>query len=173
MNDIILNLFGGAIWLTIVLTVLRIVFYLCKAVGLFFLCRKTNQKHSWLAFIPIVQDVKVFNLAGLNSIAFALFYVLYRALYSAQIEGGLLMLVAWIGIVLHLLGIVLVRYQMAINFGMSEAMCVLNIIFEPFVLLYLAFSNVTHHYNILPYNFQKILFENGMLVNRYDDEDNF
>jgi hypothetical protein len=99
-----------------------------------------------MAFIPILQDIKVFNMAGLSTKVYVIFYCLYRALYSAKLEWSILAPIWWIGVAIYVVGLLYARYQMAKNFGESQLVCILNAIFEPFVLLYIVYKKHTHQY---------------------------
>lgn len=120
--------------------------FICKAIGVYFLSLRTKQKHAWMAFVPILQDMKVFNMAGLSSKVYVIFYCVYRALLSAQLEWGIFAPIWWIGIAVYAIGLLYARYQMAKNFGGSQAVCILNAIFEPIMVLYIFYKKFTHQY---------------------------
>jgi hypothetical protein len=126
--------------------IISIVIYGCKAISLYLLSAKTKQKHTWMSFIPVLQDIKVFSMAGLSVKAFIVFYALYRALLSAKLELGIFLPLAYIGIAIYYAGLFYARYQMAKNFGCKQAICILNAIFEPFVLIYIASQPFNHQY---------------------------
>ncbi len=123
-----------------------IALFVCKSIGVYFLSLRTKQKNAWMAFVPILQDMKVFNMAGLSSKLYVIFYCVYRALLSAKLEWGILAPIWWIGVAVYVVGLLYARYQMAKNFGGSQAVCILNALFEPIMVLYIVYKKLTHQY---------------------------
>ena len=138
---------GTAVAVTgVVGIIISVIIYGCKAIGLYLLSAKNKQKYTWMSFIPVLQDIKVFNMAGLSTKAFIVFYCVYRALLSAKLEVGIFLPLAYLGILIYYVGLFYARYQMAKNFGCSQALCILHAIFEPFTLLYIVAQKMPHQY---------------------------
>ena len=141
---------GSATVTTFVLNlIITIVVYGCKSIGVYLLAVNTKQKHTWMSFVPVLQDIKVFNMAGLSTKAFVVFYCIYRALLSAKLEYSIFLPIATLGIIMYYSGLFYARFQMAKNFNCSQTMCILNAIFEPFALLYIAYQKSPHEYKPL------------------------
>lgn len=111
--------------------------YGCKSVGVYLLANKTKQKNTWFAFVPVLQDILVFNMAGLSTKSYIVFYLIYRALFSAKLEWVIFAPIWLIGIIVYYAGLFYARYQMAKNFGGNQVVCILNMLLEPFVVLYI------------------------------------
>lgn len=127
--------------------IIFLICYGCKSVAVYLLASKTNQKHTWFAFVPVLQDVLVFNMAGLTTKTYIVFYLIYRALFSAKLELAVFAPIWLIGIVLYCAGLFYARYQMAKNLGGNQIVCILNMLLEPFVLLYLLSQNQPIQYH--------------------------
>lgn len=110
--------------------------YLIKAFTILSLAKRTGTPRTWFAFIPFLQNMKVYNLAGFSEKAFLAVCLVFFALGFIPVKE-----VAVIVSILYAVVNVYVRIRTAQNFGGGVCMQILNIFFEPFVLIYLALSN--------------------------------
>ena len=114
----------------------KIACYLIKAFTLFVLAKRANAPRAWFAFIPFLQNMKVYNLAGFSEKAFL-------AVWLASLLLGCIPVPELLFIVglLHMEIVIYVRVRTVQNFGGDIWLIILNVLFEPFVLIYLALSD--------------------------------
>lgn len=165
----LLNMSSATIMTSVLSLIITVIVYGCKSIGVYLLSVNTKQKHTWMSFIPVLQDVKVFNMAGISTKAFIVFYGIYRALLSAKLEYAIFLPIATLGIIMYYAGLFYARYQMARNFNCSQTLCFLNAFFEPFVLLYIAYQKFPHEYKPLHPQIEHYL----KAYNLYEDPLNF
>ena len=123
-------------WFLIFLAFLSVCCYMIKALTLFNLSKKAGTKTPILAFIPILQNAKIFNLAGFTDIAF---YGTLIVLFLAYcIPSKLIALL--IGIV-QLVLTIYIKCRVAKNFGGGIGKQILTCLFEPIMLIYFALTN--------------------------------
>ena len=137
---------AGIVVISILKVIAQLVLYVCQSVGIYLLALRTKQKNPWMAFVPVLQNMKLFNMAGLSSKVYVLFYCLYRAMLSAKLEWDIMMPIVWVGFAFFAIGLLYARYQMAKNFGCSQLVCILNALFAPFVMLYIVYKKNAHQY---------------------------
>lgn len=123
-------------WFLILLVFLSICCYVIKSLALFNLSKKAGAKSPILSFIPILQNAKIFNLAGFTDIAF--YGVLVILFLAYCIPSKLIALL--IGIV-HLALTIYMRCRVAKNFGGGIGKQILTCLFEPIMLIYFALTN--------------------------------
>ena len=113
-----------------------LVCYLIKAFTVFELAKRANAPRAWFAFIPILQNMKIYNFAGFSEKACLAFWGLFFAIGFIPVQEILIVSsLAQIALTVY------IRVQTAKNFGGGVCAQVLNAIFEPFVLIYFALSN--------------------------------
>lgn len=137
--------FSVLIFVIIAVLLVRFVCYLIKAFTVYKLAKMSNQKWCWWAFIPILQDAKVYRLAGFTEKFFGVSFLVCAV-------SGLVPIPYFAAIVAvtHIVLTYYIRWRVAANFGCGTFGCILNMFFEPFVLIYLALSDrafVSHPMN--------------------------
>jgi hypothetical protein len=113
-----------------------IVSYIIKAVTIYVLAKRTGTPRTWFAFIPFLQNMKVYNLAGFSEKTFL-------AVWLASLVLGMIPVkeILFVGTILYTAATIYVKVRTAQNFGGGIWLILLNVLFEPFVLIYLAIAN--------------------------------
>ncbi len=128
-----------------------LVFYLMTAIGQFMLSRTRGLPNSWFAFLPILQQVNMFQLAHMNPWLAALFVVPsllnLLVLGAAQVSPSLATTVgSVVGILILILSIALIYfmikalYRIAKSCGYGVGLTILFFLLNPFVWLFLGLT---------------------------------
>lgn len=157
------NFFEIIVLLILAATIKLIICYLIKAFTVFKLAKNSNQKWCWWAYIPILQDAKIYKLAGFTEKLF--FIVLLITIIVPIIHIPHLIEIFSI---LSVIWNCYIRWRVARNFGGDIIMGILNIFFEPFVLIYLTLTNKPFNPQPLPKEIANFLDDMGLT-----DDENF
>lgn len=136
VEEFFMGILGILFIVTVICVCCNIACYLIKAFTLFVLAKRANAPRAWFAFIPFLQNMKLYNLAGYSEKAFLIVWLASLLLGCIPIPE---LLFIW-GL-LHTVITVYVRVRVAQNFGGDVGLIILNVLFEPFVLIYLALSD--------------------------------
>lgn len=137
--EILILMIGTLFWVCVAVAFLWLCCFMVKSIALYSLAKRTNSKAPWLAFIPILQNAKIFNLAGFTDIAFyAVALVLFLG-YCFPIK----IFIVLVGFV-HLVLAIYIKARVAKNFGGGIVEQILMCLFEPLMLVYFVFTKKTH-----------------------------
>jgi hypothetical protein len=140
-----------------------IICFLIKAWTVHKLAKNSNQQYCWWAFFPVLQNAKIYRLAGFTEKLF--FVILLIAIIVPIIPVPYLVEIFGI---LSIIWNYYIRWRVARNFGGQILMGILNIFFEPFVLIYLALTNKPFNPQPLPREIASFLDDMGLT-----DDENF
>ena len=70
VEEFFMGILGILLTLTVICVCCNIACYLIKAFTLFVLAKRANAPRAWFAFIPFLQNMKLYNLAGYSEKAF-------------------------------------------------------------------------------------------------------
>lgn len=124
------NMIGGMIIIIAgIILIFSLISYLFSAIALYALTKRTGQKHAWMSWVPLVNDAKLFNLAGLTD---KCFFVVMLTLYVLS----LVPYVSFVSTPINIAVTLFVKWRVAKNFGGEALQSVLTILLGPIMLWY-------------------------------------